>query len=227
MDDLIQQGVDAFKAGDKESARKLLSQAIKQNPDSERAWGWMYNVCNTEQERIHCLKQIVRINPQNEKANQRINELTVSDFPLESPTPQSTPGYSKLATPAVTSPPKRSKSTNLLLFTGGVILVLCVLCGLLSLPGVGGGKEVKYVVRGSQPSTMVTYFNDGGGLEQVSVSLPFEKTMQVKTGAMLSLAAQNGASGKITCEIWVNGILKKTSTSTASYGLVSCADLVQ
>ena len=106
----------------------------------------------------------------------------------------------------------------------GAILFLCLLIVVLNS---ARGIEVKYVLKGSQSVTMATYFNDGGGLEQVNVSLPFEKTMQVKTGSMLSLTAQNGTSGKITCEIWVNGALKKTATSTAAYGLVSCADLVQ
>lgn len=50
MDDLIQQGVNAFKSGDRETARKLLITSVKQNPDSERAWGWMYNVCSADQD---------------------------------------------------------------------------------------------------------------------------------------------------------------------------------
>ena len=39
MDDLIKQGATAFKAGDIETARKLFTEAIKQSPDNERAWG--------------------------------------------------------------------------------------------------------------------------------------------------------------------------------------------
>ncbi|MCX6083277.1 MAG: tetratricopeptide repeat protein [Chloroflexi bacterium] len=85
MDDLIKQGATAFKAGDIETARKLLTEAIKLHPDDERAWGWMYNICNTDQERILCLKQMVRINPQNEKANLLLTELLNLEPPLEMP----------------------------------------------------------------------------------------------------------------------------------------------
>lgn len=85
MNDLIQQGVSAFKSGDHETARKFLIDAVKQYPDNESAWGWMYNVCRNDKERIHCLKQMLRINPKNEKANQLLNELTGADFPLERP----------------------------------------------------------------------------------------------------------------------------------------------
>jgi len=83
MDDLIQQGVNAFKSGDKLTARKYLTAAIKEFPDNERAWGWMYHVCGTDQARIHCLKQMIRINPNNEKAIALLNNLTNADFPLE------------------------------------------------------------------------------------------------------------------------------------------------
>jgi hypothetical protein len=85
MDDLLQQGVNAFKSGDHETARKLFISAVKQYPDNERAWGWMYTVCRNDQERIHCLKQVVRINPQNERAKQLLNKLSGADLPLEGP----------------------------------------------------------------------------------------------------------------------------------------------
>ena len=85
MDDLIKQGATAFKAGDLERARKILAEAIKQFPDDERAWGWMYNACDNDEERIHCLKQMVRINPNNEKANRLLIELMNSDLPLKNP----------------------------------------------------------------------------------------------------------------------------------------------
>jgi hypothetical protein len=90
MDDLIKQGALAAKAGDINTARRLLAQAIKQSPNDERAWGWLYNVCKTDQERISCLKQMIRINPKNEKAAPLLDQLTSMDFPLELPPSQNT-----------------------------------------------------------------------------------------------------------------------------------------
>ncbi|MCZ7551072.1 MAG: hypothetical protein B6D39_13225 [Anaerolineae bacterium UTCFX2] len=83
MDDLLQQGITAYRAGKRDEARRIFIVVIKQNQNSERAWGWMYNVCNNDQERIQCLQQILRINPENEKANQLFNKLTSDLFPLE------------------------------------------------------------------------------------------------------------------------------------------------
>lgn len=75
MNDLLQQGIAAHKAGKRDEARKCFIAALKQNRDNERAWQFMYNVANDDQERLSCLEQILRINPQNEKANILINQL--------------------------------------------------------------------------------------------------------------------------------------------------------
>ena len=87
--------------------------------------------------------------------------------------------------------------------------------------------QVKYVVTGSATSASVTYFNEQGGMEQVDMNIPWEKAMKVPSGSALSLVAQNSGSGSITCEIWENGEKKKTSTSTAQYGVVTCTDFAQ
>ena len=90
MDDLIKLGVIAFKAGNIETARKLLTDAVKLLPDDDRAWGWLYNVSVNNQDRISCLTQMLRINPNNEKANGLLRTLTrTEDFdPLEDPLSQ-------------------------------------------------------------------------------------------------------------------------------------------
>jgi hypothetical protein len=83
MDDLLQQGITAYKAGKRDEARRIFITVVKQSPDSELAWGWMNNVCNTDQERIHCLKQVLRINPKNEKARQYLDQLLAPPFASE------------------------------------------------------------------------------------------------------------------------------------------------
>jgi hypothetical protein len=86
MNNTLQQGIDALKAGDRTNARRLLFDATKQDPDSERAWGWLYNASDTDAERLNCLKQMTRINPGNEKANtllKKLAETLIEDYPLE------------------------------------------------------------------------------------------------------------------------------------------------
>jgi tetratricopeptide (TPR) repeat protein len=75
-DDLLTQGIAAVKAGNKQEARRLLDAAIRQSPNDERTWGWFYNVCENDTERLKCLKEILRINPNHQQARQKYNELT-------------------------------------------------------------------------------------------------------------------------------------------------------
>lgn len=91
MDNLLQQGVQAYRAGRRDEARKVFITLVKQNQDDERAWGWMYNVCDNDKERIHCLKQMLRINPENEKANELINQLINHEPPKQPPSISATP----------------------------------------------------------------------------------------------------------------------------------------
>lgn len=47
MDELLQQGITAYKAGKRDEARKIFIAVVKQDPENERAWGWMSNVSGT------------------------------------------------------------------------------------------------------------------------------------------------------------------------------------
>jgi hypothetical protein len=74
-DDLLAQGIAAVKAGQIQQARRLLDGAIQNNPDDVRAWGWFYDVCENDRERLRCLQEVLRLNPDNEQAQQKYNEL--------------------------------------------------------------------------------------------------------------------------------------------------------
>jgi hypothetical protein len=87
MDDLLQQGISAYKAGKRDEARKIFKTVVEQSPDSEQAWGWMNNVCDTDKEHIYCLNQLLHVNPNNEKAHHLLDQLLGS--PLSS-TPSNT-----------------------------------------------------------------------------------------------------------------------------------------
>lgn len=40
---LLQLGIAAYKAGEKDKARSYLLKAVREQPDSEQAWGWLSN----------------------------------------------------------------------------------------------------------------------------------------------------------------------------------------
>ena len=74
-DDYLAQGIAAVKAGKKQEARRLLDAAIRTAPNDVRTWGWFYNVCENDNERLRCVKEILRIEPNNEKAKQKYDKL--------------------------------------------------------------------------------------------------------------------------------------------------------
>ena len=95
-DDLLRQGIAALQAGDKAQARQLFSQAIRQNPDNERAWLWLSGAVETTPDKLMCLNKVLAINPANETAQRGITALQKSSAtpapaplsPLETPVPQ-------------------------------------------------------------------------------------------------------------------------------------------
>jgi hypothetical protein len=131
-DDLITQGIAAIKAGDKEKARKLLSQAIRIFPDDERSWGWFYNVAENDTERLQCVKQVLRINPNNAQAGQLLDKLRGS-------IPQSVAAGTSTRQMAG----KRHKSAIWISILGVVIIVIISLIVLTKYrTWVGGGVVV-------------------------------------------------------------------------------------
>jgi hypothetical protein len=68
MDDYLQQGVLAAKAGDKTRAFDLLTRASNVPATSEKAWLWLSSVVNDDSERLFCLNNVLRINSDNTTA---------------------------------------------------------------------------------------------------------------------------------------------------------------
>jgi len=183
MDDLLQQGVNSYKSGDKETARRLFISATKQTPDNEQAWGWLYNVCTTNQERIHCLNQVLRINPKNEKAKEMLDSIVGDDFPFDleqkvaPPIAQTYSGNAEQnATPltnqkpqnnnkalVVTSQktinPKKQKNVPLVAIIGIVaIFFICGICSLVASMGGSSGNGTENSIGPTDASVMCEYF---------------------------------------------------------------------
>ncbi len=75
---LLQQGIAAAKAGQKDQARQILQQAVKIDPRNETIWLWLSSVAKDDKERIFCLKQILTINPQSELAMKGLQALGIA-----------------------------------------------------------------------------------------------------------------------------------------------------
>ena len=164
MDDLLRQGITAYKAGKREEARRIFIAVVKQDPENEPGWGWMYQTSGNDRERIYCLQQMLRINPQNEKPGQLLNQLLAPPPPA----PTAPPVLNNSAKPAAETCPrcretlqpgsprctycgwdingekpvqkkKNSKNKTGLILTVAVLIGAVLICGLIyglvSVPG--------------------------------------------------------------------------------------------
>lgn len=117
VDQLVEEGIAAAKAGDKALARGKLEMAVKIDQYSEKAWFWLARVVETDEERRACLGNVLIINPQNQKAQQLLD---------------------KLENRAIAKENKGKRNPRLLI--GGVIGLL-VLCGIIFILMQGGGDD--------------------------------------------------------------------------------------
>ena len=149
MDDsLLAQGITAARAGDKSTARRLLTQVIQDDPGSEAAWLWLSSVLDTPQGRAHCLRQVLALNPRNQTAQKGLAALEVAPPapaivaqapPAEAPPPAQ-------VTPVAPAPAERRPSWRELVGRPGfwqvtlicLAVVASILVGFLLYAVLGG-----------------------------------------------------------------------------------------
>jgi Tfp pilus assembly protein PilF len=65
-------GVRAARAGSRAEARLLLLEVVETDPDNEDAWTYLASVSEYPEEMLVFLKNVLRINPANESALERV-----------------------------------------------------------------------------------------------------------------------------------------------------------
>ncbi len=72
---LLQKGIDAARAGDRETARAALERVVELDPDNEKGWFWLASVVDTDEERRLCLRTVLKLNPNNAKAKAALDRI--------------------------------------------------------------------------------------------------------------------------------------------------------
>src|SRR5438132_5569209 len=73
---LVEQGIAAMKAGNKEGAEAALRLAVEMEPRNETAWLWLASLYTELPLVTHCLQRVVAINPNNEQATRALQART-------------------------------------------------------------------------------------------------------------------------------------------------------
>src|SRR5262245_16982063 len=67
---LYQRGVAAARGGQRRVAAGLLARAVQLDPRHELGWLWLSGVLDEPHEIAFCLRSVLTVNPQNERARQ-------------------------------------------------------------------------------------------------------------------------------------------------------------
>lgn len=76
---LLRQGIEAAREGNKAEARKLFEQVVELDDKSEKGWFWLASVVDTDEEKKVCLGNVLFINPGNERAQKAMDQLQTKD----------------------------------------------------------------------------------------------------------------------------------------------------
>ena len=88
-EELLKQGIAAYKAGRRAEARELLMKALQMDRHNEKTWLWLSSVVDTDAERRTCLKEVLLLNPANAAARRGLEHLrAIEDKPPAVAQPQ-------------------------------------------------------------------------------------------------------------------------------------------
>ncbi|HYF61752.1 MAG TPA: tetratricopeptide repeat protein [Herpetosiphonaceae bacterium] len=72
---ILQLGIEAARAGDKEEARNLFRLLTRETPEDPQAWLWLAGVAEDREEKRAALEQVTNLDPSNELAKQGLAAL--------------------------------------------------------------------------------------------------------------------------------------------------------
>lgn len=75
MSDALENGIAAYKNGDRARAGQYLQQALKENPQNIPAWLWLAVLVNEVEQKRYCFQKVLALDPQNENALKGMNSL--------------------------------------------------------------------------------------------------------------------------------------------------------
>ena len=72
---ILKEARKAIEQGDRARAKDLLTRQLRREPDNPDVWLWMSAVVDTPKERIYCLREVLRIDPEHRAAKRGLAML--------------------------------------------------------------------------------------------------------------------------------------------------------
>lgn len=82
----VQAGMEALRNGNEREARRLFGIAVKEDPDNFIGWWYLSTILKDNDQRMHCLRQVLRLRPNHSEAKQALAQLerkTARPTPIE------------------------------------------------------------------------------------------------------------------------------------------------
>jgi len=73
--DILMEAIAAAKRGERAAAKDQLTRYLRYDQKNELAWLWMSSVVESDRERLYCLNQILKLNPDNKTAKRGLAML--------------------------------------------------------------------------------------------------------------------------------------------------------
>jgi hypothetical protein len=124
--DLIELGINAFRAGQKEQTISYFTEAVRQFPNSVTAWFWLGKTLNDPSKKKACFDRVLQIDP-DFRSKVQSGRVGNSDSRPANPAP---PRNADTA-----SSPKPGPQKKILLFgsLGALLLIACLSMGLFTM----------------------------------------------------------------------------------------------
>jgi tetratricopeptide (TPR) repeat protein len=82
-DELLQKAIGLVQVGNKSGAIMILKEIVTKDPKNENAWLWLASCFDKPENKIRCLQKVLKINPNNQRAKQALDRLTLSEPSLD------------------------------------------------------------------------------------------------------------------------------------------------
>ncbi len=81
MTEKLQQAIHLIQSGDRQAGRQQLAALLAEDPKNETAWLWLAGAVDTDEQRLYCVKQVLKLNPSNQAALRALESLERDQVP--------------------------------------------------------------------------------------------------------------------------------------------------